>query len=84
MKKMYCAECEEMVVVEEPVEGHSRIIWDGDPKMQWDVMWCEGPFFDSEPPADDPDWDLQDEPTGDELFIMNKNAEELLQDLGVA
>lgn len=40
----------------------------------WDYLSDEQPEFF-------PDWDLQDEPSGDELFIMNRNADELLNDL---
>lgn len=79
----WCANCEELVAVEDGVEGHTIMIT---PETRWDlpdIEFCSGPFYSCEPPMIDPDFDMQEEPSGDELFIMNKNAEELLYDLGV-
>lgn len=82
MKMMWCISCEKIVPVEEPISGHSIVQFVPDEGVD-EVCFCEGPFVEFE--ADiDPDWDLNlEEPSGDELFIMNKNAEYLLLDLGI-
>lgn len=67
-----------MVAVEEPVEGHSIIQFVPDEGTQ-EVFWCEGGFTSSAPEIDD-DWDLQNEPSQEELVLMNLAAEELLRD----
>lgn len=76
----WCIACEKMVAVEEPIEGHSVVEFVPDEGTQ-EIFWCEGAFVECEPPTNDPDFDLRDEPSGDELLIMNKNAEDLLADL---
>lgn len=76
----WCANCEELVAVEDGIEGHTILVGE----FPFDVDFCDGPFYSCEPPMVDPDFDMQEEPSGDELFIMNKNAEELLYDLGMS
>ena len=79
-KLMYCLQCEEMVAVEEPIEGHSVVEFVPD-EGQSEVLWCEGGFTTCPPEHSDPDWDMQDEPSQEELVRMNLAAEELLADL---
>ena len=76
----FCIECGDKVLVDVD-GGHTRVIWTGAPEMRWDVVFCNGPFEEVEP-IEDPDWDLNlEEPTGDELFVMNMAADRLLLDL---
>lgn len=78
-KKVYCLRCDKEVLAEEPVEGHSEFVYMGN--GFGDVIWCAGPFSESEPPELEEDWNcnLQD-PSPAELEEMNANAEELLLD----
>jgi len=81
MKMMWCIMCEQMVAIEEPVQGHTIIQFVPDAGEQ-EVFWCTGEFVDCAPDEDAYDFDLQDEPSQIGLAKMNLNAEEILQDLG--
>jgi hypothetical protein len=78
MKLLWCIQCEQIVPVEEPIEGHSIIQFVPDAGEQ-EIFWCEGEFTSSAPVMSD-DWDLQDEPSNEELAEMNLHAEEMLND----
>lgn len=77
----YCIKCGEDVVVEDGVEGHTILQWF--PGELPEVDFCEGPFATVQPPEnlfDEENWELVEEPTQEELAIMNLNAEVLYQD----
>lgn len=79
MELKYCITCEEDVIVEAGMDGHTVLdIHDGSVV----VDFCEGPFASVQPPVNfEEDWDLQVvEPTQEEMAIMNCHAEELMQD----
>lgn len=80
MQIKYCIECQEDVIVEDGMEGHTVLeLCDG----MVAVDFCEGPFASCETPVslfDEDSWELVEEPTQEELAIMNVNAEVLYQD----
>ena len=79
MELKYCITCEEDVIVEDGMEGHTVLeLHDG----AVEVDFCGGPFASVQPPVNfDEDWDLNlVEPGQEELAIMSCHAEELMQD----
>lgn len=65
------------VTVMDGLDGHTVI------DENWNVKFCEGLVYLCAPDFDldiEPDWDLQDEPSQEELVLMNLAAEELLRD----
>lgn len=84
MEIKWCIECEKNVCVDVP-DGHTIFVPDGN--GEYEVDFCYGTFTSCPPPANfiddgaDGNWDLYlDEPTQEELAIMNCHAEELWQD----
>ncbi len=79
MKKKYCIECEEMVLVERGIEGHSKLDVVSDDDIHWhlEVDFCEGPFADCPPPPLG-EFDLNEEPTPEELAVMDANGRLLM------
>lgn len=71
----YCITCERIVATLDG-EFHTIIDWDKN------LVECDGPFALSTPPDNfGENWDIDlVEPDGDEMFIINRNAEQLLAD----
>lgn len=83
MELRYCLECGRIVPVivdNEELEFHTKLVYLGVDMPEVDL--CDGPFATSTPPENfESDWDIDlVEPDGDEMFIINHNAEQLLAD----
>ena len=83
MELRYCLECGRIVPVLVGVDGvemHTKLVYLGVDMPEVDI--CDGPFATSTPPENfGEDWDIDlVEPDGDEMFIINHNAEQLLAD----
>ena len=80
MLQRYYIKCEQMVYLDIP-GGHSVMIY---PETRWDVAeyeFCSGPFASCPPPELEEEWQNHiEEPSSTDVFLMNNQAQELLQD----
>jgi len=84
-KIMWCSNCEKEALVYNADNTH--FIWNcsKDGLTTFGYELCAGPFFMSEPPELEEDWqDELVEPSVEELQEMDAGAELLLWDLGLA
>ena len=80
----YCLTCGRIVATMSDKDEFHTVVWtDGDEYgCETFVEPCYGPFTTSTPPDNfGENWDIDlVEPDGDEMFIINHNAEQLLAD----
>ena len=73
----YCIACEEWVDVYKDLDGHSILVGD----WPFEVDWCDGYLATSTPPENfDVDWEMQPEPSPEELELMDVCAKYLMEE----